>query len=99
MTKKLFIFFAFLLFFLRSFSQDATKNFELLLPTYKVHNSLYNKIGFLDSRSYKAQIGSISIGLLKNHDAKFVLKEPFENQLRSVLSKMIDSSAQEGELL
>jgi len=85
--------------FVNSFSQDFTKDFEISLPTFKVHNSLYNKISFLDSRIYKLQIGVISIGPLRNRDARLILKEPFTKQLTNILNALIDSTAKDGELL
>src|ERR1700722_11827046 len=97
--KMSLIIFFLLLSIANSFSQDLTKDFEIILPTYKVPNSNYKKISFLDSRDYKKQIGLLSIGPLRNQDARLVLKAPFTTRLTSVLNSLIDSTAKEGELL
>ena len=90
-----------LLFFLTKglFGQDLVREFELFPPKYKIHNSLYNKIDFLDSRGDSSRIGIVLAGLLKNHDAKFILKTPFLPQVQRLMNALTDSSAAEGELL
>jgi len=99
MNKIFLILFFLSLFIANSFSQDFTKDLEIALPAFKIHNSLYKKINFLDSRIYKSQIGVLSIGPLRNRDARLILKEPFGKQLTNLLNALIDSTAKDGELL
>jgi hypothetical protein len=82
-----------------SFAQDRTRFFEIGLAKYKVSNSLYNKIGFLDSRYDNSYIGTVNIGLLKNQEAKLLLRSPILPQLTNLLNSLTDSSAKDGELL
>jgi len=84
---------------LDSFSQDATKNFELVLPKNKAQSSYYNKIAFLDSRVGNKEIGMVDAGILRNRDATLILKAPFQDQLTAVVNSLIDSTAKNGELL
>ena len=81
------------------FSQEVVKNFEIVLPKTKVPNSLYNAIAFMDSRAGAKEIGIVDVGLLRNIEAKLVLKSPFQQQLQSVLAALTDSTAKNGELL
>jgi hypothetical protein len=81
------------------FSQDITKDFEINLPGYKVQNSLYNKIDFLDSRLDNTQIGIVGVGLLRGIDATLISTTPFNIQLASVFNSLIDSTAKDGEIL
>ncbi len=82
-----------------AFSQEPTKGFEIVLPKTKVTNSLYNTISFLDSRAGNKDIGIVDIGLLRNREAKLVLKNPFQDQLTAVINALTDSTAKNGELL
>jgi hypothetical protein len=81
------------------FSQDLTKDFDIISPSYKVQNSLYKKIDFLDSRDDNTQIGIVGVGLLKDIDAKLIFKTPFSTQLTNIFNSLIDSTARDGEML
>jgi hypothetical protein len=98
--KKPGIFLSVLLcFFTGLFAQDLIREFEILPTKNKVHNSFYNKVDFLDSRGDSSRIGVVQVGLLKNMDAKFLLKTPFLQQLRGLVHGLIDSSAADREML
>jgi hypothetical protein len=86
-------------FQLNLFAQDPVKLFEIVVAKIKVQNSLYNKIEFVDSREDSSFIGIVNVGLLKNHDARLMLKLPVLPQLKNLLNSMTDSSAGAGELL
>lgn len=87
---------------------DPTATFELKLPVLrkkdsaqripKVTNSLYNKIGFLDSRSL-AVIGIYQKGSFFGTRTDLVLKQPVGPQLTAILDGLTDSTAGNGELL
>jgi hypothetical protein len=81
------------------YAQDLIREFEILPTKIKVHNSFYNKIDFLDSRGDSSRIGVVQVGLLKNRDAKLLLKTPFLPQLQELVRSLIDSSAADGEML
>lgn len=86
--------------------ETPLRYFEIKTPSHKknrpaytkVSNSLYNTIGFLDSREDTNYIGTVGIGLMK-HDAKLKLRMPFQPQLQILVDSLIDSTAAAGELL
>jgi hypothetical protein len=80
-------------------AQDRVRFFEITSPKYKVQNSLYRTIGFLDSREDSSLIGVVNIGLLKNQEAKLILRSPVLPQLTKLVDSLTDSSAREGEVL
>jgi hypothetical protein len=82
-----------------SSAQDRIRFFEISSPKYKVQNSLYKTIGFLDSRDDSSLIGLVNVGLLKNQDAKLILRSPVLPQLTKLVDSLTDSSAKEGEVL
>ncbi len=75
-----------------------TKEFEIELPEYKVTNSLYNKIIFIDSRVDTTKLGIVQKGLL-NKQAKLIAKTPLPIQVENILHSLIDDTAKDGELL
>lgn len=85
-------------FSLNLFSQRSADSFELILSDQKVSNSLYNTIGFLDSRYDTTNCGIIQLGAF-NKKARVVMKIPFSKQLTFALNSMIDNTAKDGELL
>ena len=89
----------FLLLGANLFAQDIIKTFEIVLPKFKVENSLYNKIKFLDSRGDTSLIGIIFPGEPNYRPEKLVLKTPFLPQLTSLLNSLTDSTAKNGEIL
>jgi len=80
-------------------AQDITHSFELGWPLYKVSNSLYNKITFLDSRSAGVPIGVITKGLGPAQVEKIVFKTPIEPQFAGLMHVLVDNTARDGELL
>src|SRR5687768_15227488 len=75
-----------------------TKDFELNLPSKKVNASLYNSIGFLDSRPDTTHMGIVQLGVF-NKKARVVSKTTFDKQLENVLFELTDSTAKESTLL
>ena len=53
----------------------------------------------MDSRDDSSRIGLVEVGLLKNHDAIFILKTPFQPQLQGLMNALTDPTANGGELL
>lgn len=90
--------FTMLLISIYSYSQNATRNFELILPEVKIHKSLYNFIELMDSRIDTSNIGIVQVGVL-NKKARVVTKVPLAIQLSNKLNAFIDSTAKSGNLL
>lgn len=82
-------------------AQEVTRFFEIVPPKHKnkISGSLYSSIDFLDSRTDSAQIGLAQVGLLKNRDARLVLKTPVLPQLQRLLDSLTNLPAKSGELL
>jgi hypothetical protein len=76
-----------------------TRVFEIIPPAFKVHNSLYRTIEFIDSREDSALIGVVDVGLLKNRAANLILKTPLLPQLQRMVDSMTDLNGQDGALL
>ena len=107
LMKKIYIAAALtLLTCLHILAQEPVRYFEIKTPPHKknkpaynkVQYSLYNQIGFLDSRDDSELIGKVNTGLLR-HEATLKLKTPFQPQLRVLLDSLTDSTAANGELL
>lgn len=79
-------------------SKERTKPFELEVPEYKVENSLYNNIEFLDSRRYKDDLGYIQTGLMNSY-AYLVDEVPFTDQFNKLISQVTDETSQGKTLL
>lgn len=85
------------LFAVAAVAQAPAETLELTIPKYKPEKSLYNRIGFLDSRQDSSCIGILDSGefgikLLK-------LQTPVPPQLELILQAYADQSAGNGELL
>lgn len=95
---KLLLPLAFLLITTTTIAQDRTRDFEITLPEQKVSNSLYNKITCIDGRYDTSFMGVVQLGLL-NAKTKVVPRIPFPTQVENIMSSLVDSTAQQGELL
>ena len=80
------------------FAQNPTRNFEINLPEYKIQNSLYHTISYLDSRIDTTHMGIVQLGAF-NRKAKVIAKTPLSKQLENVIQSLTDSTATENELL
>lgn len=80
------------------FSQDRIKNFEISVPNYRIGNSLYHSIDFLDSRIDTSNMGIVQLGAF-NNNAKVVASIPLSNQLSKVIQSITDLPTKDGELL
>ena len=81
------------------FAQDLIRVFDISPATSRVHHSLYQTIGFVDSREDTSMIGIVQVGLLKNKDATLRLKSPVLPQLVKLLESLTDTTAANGGLL
>jgi len=79
-------------------SSLRTKNFELLIPEFRVPNSLYHTIEFADAREDKSNLGIVQLGAF-NQQAEVIPMYPFAVQLQKVMTGITDQSAKEGKLL
>lgn len=84
---------------LTAHSQNILDNLELSFPLFKVSNSLYNKIGVIDSRAYPAAVGTVEEGVVAGQEEQIVFKTPVAPQLTGLLKALIDNTAHDGELL
>lgn len=99
MQKIILITFVQLLYNLNfTFSQDLKKEFEIVIPNSKIHNSCYNSIEFIDSRVDKSKLGFVDIGLL-NKRATIVFKTPIQNQVDLLFNSIIDKKALNGKIV
>jgi hypothetical protein len=80
-------------------AQDIVHSFELSKPIFQVKNSLYNRIEFIDARSWKKSIGTIQFGLSPRDEEKIVFKTPIEPQLAALLQVLTDETAKQGTLV
>ncbi len=81
------------------FAQDLTRVFDISPATSRVRHSLYQTIGFVDSREDTSMIGIVQVGLLKNKDATLRLKSPVLPQLVKLVESLTDTTAANGGLL
>jgi hypothetical protein len=79
-------------------AQRQTKDFELTMPETKISQSLYNSIGYIDSRFDTAHFGIVQLGAF-NRKVQVVPEVPFAAQVQAVMAAMIDSTAKDGKLL
>ena len=84
--------------FYGSANAQKIEEFSLILPQYKVSNSLYNSIIFIDSRKDTATLGIIQTGAF-NRQALVVAKDGLGGQIKNVLAALTDSTAQNNQLL
>ena len=78
--------------------KKRTEDFQFNLPEQKIQNSLYSSIRFIDARYDTASVGILQRGLF-NDRVMLVAKKPLEEQVRSVLTALTDSTAKSGELV
>src|ERR1700744_42450 len=93
--------FLFIIIFLgctTGYAQLHTKDFTIVLPAQKIHNSLYNTIVLVDSRSDTSSLGTAQTGVF-NRKASVIATPALRTQLTGVLNALTDSTAQNGELL
>lgn len=97
--KKIFIIISvIIILYTKVFAQELREEYEIVIPNYKIPNSLYHSIRFVDSRIDTSNIGIVQVGLM-NNKAKVFFKTPFVYQLQNVLNNLTDSTAKSGELL
>lgn len=77
---------------------QTIEKFELKKSEFKVANSLYNKMAFLDVRPDTSNLGFVQVGAF-NKRATVIAAEPFDVQFNKLLAAMIDSTAKPQELL
>jgi len=79
-------------------AQQLVANFSINLPAYKIQNSLYNKIDFIDSR-----IDVTNLGTVQTNESLLVTpvvpSVHLSTQLKNLLQAVVDSTAEHGELL
>ena len=80
-------------------AQNIVHPFELSWPIFQVKNSLYNRIEFIDSRSYTRSIGIVQFGLSPGQEENIVFKTPIEPQLTGLIRALTDSTAKDGVLV
>ncbi len=80
------------------FSQRHTEDYKITLPDYKVSNSLYTSIRYLDSRYDTSNMGIVQLGAF-NKKARVIPKIHFAEQLSDLINALVDSTAKNGELL
>lgn len=76
-----------------------TKAFELITPTnLMVDTSLYNKIEFIDSRSFNDYLGFVQTSIF-NYQTPVVEETSLEKQLKNVFQQITTQNAQKRTLL
>lgn len=108
--KRLLLITLYLITIFPAIGQDLTAEFEIILPEHKVHNSLYNKIKFIDSRDDVTNFGSLLMVVRKpfgiqtnlrqgnKYPATVIITVPLATQFGNVLTALIDSTAQNATL-
>lgn len=81
-----------------TYAQENSKKFNLGFPKEKTQNSLYDKLRFVDSRPDTTDFGFVQTGML-NHKAKLIPEDKLAFLFQRLLQNMIDSTAQDGEIL
>lgn len=94
--KKIAILLVFSFIFLGQLS--AQKDLTLTYEGSPIEGSLYNKVGYLDSRSGQINLGYVKGGFMSGFD-NVVDNPPIAVQLGSLMESMIDQTASEGTLL
>lgn len=72
--------------------------FSLAVPSYKVSNSLYNKITVIDMRPDTSNYGLIQKGL-SNKKAMLISDTPLSQQTENLLAAIIDNSGKSSDLV
>lgn len=86
------------LFALTVQAQKLEEDFRLAMPEQKLPNSLYSKIGFLDSRYDTSNYGIVQLGAF-NRKARVVPEVHMSLQVAALLDSMVDASKSDGRLL
>lgn len=84
---------------LHAAAQLPVRYFEILPTTVKIKGSLYNSMTYLNSKPDSNYIGTVGIGILKNIDARYLVKNPSDSQMTALLHSMTGDSAVNGSLL
>jgi len=79
-------------------AQEFAAEFSISLPNYKVGNSLYNQIEFIDSRIDVTNFGIIRSSSFPG-DLNVFPTVHLSKQLSNVFNHLIDSSAKDGKLM
>jgi hypothetical protein len=87
-----------LLLSFRSFAQRETEDFQLSDPVGKTAASLYNKMGYLDSRADTSNMGIVQKNILYGR-VYVINKIPMKVQILNLFNQLVDESAGTGELL
>jgi hypothetical protein len=89
---------ALLIFSYDTVAQVLLEDFSIIVPHFKINNSLYNKIELLDSR-----IDVTDFGIIQRSESPYPLKVlpvvPLAKQLNNIVSHLTDSSTGTGQLL
>ncbi|MEI6184008.1 MAG: hypothetical protein WCP65_00665 [Bacteroidota bacterium] len=97
--RKLIITFSILLILSNNLlAQRVTRALIIPIPDTLIHNSLYNKITCIDSRSDTTNFGIVHWGF-SNRKARVVANTPLNIQLANLLKKVNDTAAKDGKLL
>jgi hypothetical protein len=86
------------LFICSSVKAQHVENFAFKLPDYKVKNSLYNSLIFIDARVDTMNLGAIQTGAF-NRFAPIVPKYPLHIQFANIFNGLIDVSAKQAGLI
>lgn len=84
---------------LHAAAQLPVRYFEITPATVKVTGSLYSSMTYLNSKPDSDYIGMVGIGILKNNDARYLVKTPSDSQMTALLHSMTGDSAVNGSLL
>ncbi len=79
-------------------TQSRTENFEIFRPEEKVAGSLYNGVGFIDSRHDKTNFGIVQVGAF-NRKATVTTEVPFAIQINNLVKALTDADAGNQKLL
>ncbi|RWY54105.1 hypothetical protein [Mucilaginibacter gilvus] len=73
-------------------------NFEFTLSEAKISHSLYNSIILADTRADTSSFGIVQTGAF-NRNGKVISQDPFLAEVKLILGSLVDSTANNGELL
>jgi hypothetical protein len=98
MNAKFSILLVISMIYICSYGQEELEEFKLRKSQFKISNSKYNSICFVDSRINTCSMGIVQVGL-GNNRAKVITKIPLSLQLTNFLNSVIDSTSQNDTLL